>query len=264
MPLNWMDVSPLSFNTLLLLEQVQLSWLPGWAPEPELAIALQANPVVEWYLRHKCPQISKWVDQVMAQAPVFHPSPEEVRQAEILVLGYLEDLVVYAVDPAVYDAQPFLGWDSQELTAIVNFAGKLVADVGSGTGRLALVAAPLAQAVFAVEPVTNLRRYLKEKSRRMGFTNVYPLDGLITDLPFPAAFLDVVMSGHVFGDDFERELAELERVTRRGGQVVFCPGSSQSQADAHKFLTAHGYAWGWFEEPRDGMKRKYWKTIGNE
>ena len=29
MPRDWMDVSHLSFNSLLLLEQVQLSWLPG-------------------------------------------------------------------------------------------------------------------------------------------------------------------------------------------------------------------------------------------
>ena len=60
MPLNWMDVSDLSFNTVLLLEQVQLSWLPGWMPEPEMAVALQANPVVAWYMRHKCPSIAGW------------------------------------------------------------------------------------------------------------------------------------------------------------------------------------------------------------
>jgi hypothetical protein len=44
MPVNWMDVTSLSFNNLLLLERVQLSWFPGWLPEPELAIALRANP----------------------------------------------------------------------------------------------------------------------------------------------------------------------------------------------------------------------------
>lgn len=43
MPREWMDVSHLSFNTLLLLEQVQLSWLPGWLPENDLRIALRAN-----------------------------------------------------------------------------------------------------------------------------------------------------------------------------------------------------------------------------
>jgi len=47
MTVNWIDVSNLSFNTLLLLERVQLSWFPSWLPEEELAIALSANPTVE-------------------------------------------------------------------------------------------------------------------------------------------------------------------------------------------------------------------------
>ena len=57
MAVNWIDVTTLSFNVLLLLERVQLSWLPGWVPEDELAIALKANPVVEWYMRQKCPSV---------------------------------------------------------------------------------------------------------------------------------------------------------------------------------------------------------------
>ena len=68
MSVNWIDVSSLSFNSLLLLERVQLSWFPGWLPETELAIALRANPVVEWYLRHKCPDLGVWLDGVLARA----------------------------------------------------------------------------------------------------------------------------------------------------------------------------------------------------
>ena len=62
MSLNWIDVTNVSFNTLLLLEREQLSWLPGWLPEPELATALKAHPAVEWYLRHKNPDLNSWVD----------------------------------------------------------------------------------------------------------------------------------------------------------------------------------------------------------
>ena len=125
----------------------------------------------------------------------------------------INDLLVCAVDPASYDARPFLEWDSRELTELVDFTGKTVIDVGSGTGRLALVAA----AVFAVEPIGNLRRFLVEKVRRQGDSNVYPADGLVTDVPFPNGFADVTMGGHVFGDDPEAEVREVLRVTKPGG-----------------------------------------------
>jgi len=166
-PLDWLDVTDLSFNSLLLLERVQLSWFPGWVPERELGTALRANPVVEWYLRHKCPELGAWLDGVMSAAPTGN-DVDSVRDAEETVMRSINDLLVYVVDPASYDARPFLEWDSRELTELVDFTGKTVIDVGSGTGRLALVAAPTAVAVFAVEPVGNLRRFLAEKARRQG------------------------------------------------------------------------------------------------
>jgi SAM-dependent methyltransferase len=258
MVLKWMDVSDLSFNGLTLLETVQLSWMPGWLPEPELAVALRANPAVEWFMRHKCPNISPWLDQVLAR-PL---NPEiDIRSSELAVLRSLVDLLVYALDPAVYDAQAFTGWDDRELLELADFRDKLVLDIGAGTGRLALTVAPLARSVFAVEPVGNLRVYLKTKARQQGLKNLYAVDGLITDIPFPDGFADVVMGGHVFGEFLAEELAELERVVCPGGQILLVPASSAHGDDPnHAFLTAHGFAWDEFEEPGDGLKRKYWKT----
>lgn len=262
MPLDWMDVSQLSFNTVLLLEQVQLSWLPGWLPEAALGAALQANPVVAWYMRHKCPQIAPWLDAVLAGVPADQPGdPAAVRRAEIEVLAAMTDLLVYAVDPARYDAQSFLGWDSDELLSLVDFTGKIVIDVGAGTGRLAFLAAEKAHAVFAVEPVTNLRVYLKQKAQARGAQNVYPVDGLITDLPFPAHFADVTMGGHVFGEDVSAEYHELRRVTKVGGLIILCPGNGDVDNAVHTFLVNHGFQWARFEEPRDGWKRKYWRRV---
>jgi len=262
MPVNWMDVTSLSFNTLLLLEPVQLGWFPGWLPETDLAVALRANPVVEWYLRHKSPQLNKWLDQVMAtlqESPLTNT--EEIRRAEVAVLEAITDLLVYAVDPAIYDAQPFLNWDSSELMSLVDFTGKTVIDVGAGTGRLALIAAKKADTVFAVEPVANLRYYLKAKARRRGLINVYPVDGLITDIPFPDEFADVTMGGHVFGDRPEQEHQEMARVTKPGGMIILCPGNNDRDNDRHRFLVSEGFHWSRFEEPEDGIVRKYWKAV---
>lgn len=263
MRLNWMDVTPLSFNTLLLLERLQLSWLPGWTtcPRPELALALNHHPVVEWYLRHQCPEINPFLDEVMALSLPPNASPARVRQAEVTVLESLMDLVVYAVDPAQYDAQSFLGWNDQELLCLADFQCKTVIDIGSGTGRLAFAVAPLAKTVFAVEPVSNLRRVIREKAKARGIHNVYAVDGTITQVPFPEGFADVTMEGHVYGDEPLAEKVEMERVTRHGGMVIHMPGHIDRDDEVHRYLMAEGYSWARFEEPGDGWKRKYWKKI---
>jgi len=261
MHLNWIDVSDLSFNTLLLLERVQLSWFPGWVPEEDLSIALQGNPAVEWYLRHKCPEINKWLDEVLS-AHTFSPplSPDRIHQAELEIMNTINDLIVYVVDPTLYDARPFLGWDSSELRRLTDFTGKVVIDIGSGTGKLAFVAAEAAAAVFAVEPVNNLRRYIKQKARQQNLRNVFPVDGIITDLPFPDAFVDITMGGHVYGTRPAEEYAEMKRVTKPGGMLILCPGTDMEENEAHKYLMSQDFNCKEFDEI-EGMKRKYWKQI---
>lgn len=266
MAVNWMDVSDLSFNALLLLERVQLGWLPGWLDEEKLAVALRANPHVEWYMRHKNPVLNGWLDRVMSlsadENPVAEVRVDLYRQAEIYIMRQINDLLVYALDPRIYAARPFLTWPDEALTEIVDFSGKRVLDIGAGTGRLTFVAAPTAEVVWPVEPVENLRRYLREKAAEKGYANVFPVDGLITAIPFPDDFADVAMGGHVFGDDPEAEVAEMERVTRPGGMVVFMPATNQEGDDEnHRLLLAHGYRWDSFEEPEEGIKRKYWKRL---
>lgn len=262
MPLDWIDVQPLSFNSLLLLEREQLSWFPGWLDEADLGLALHGNPVVAWYLRHKCPEITGWVDEVCRRARVSLPSsPERLRQAELHILSQINDLLVYAVDPAIYDTLPFTRWDSQELRLLADWTNKLVIDVGSGTGRLAFVAAEAgARGVFAVEPVGNLRGYIRQKAASLGLRNVFAIDGLITRLPFPDDFVDITMGGHVFGDHPQAEYAEMARVTKAGGRLILCPGSSEREGAAHDYLLSEGFEWAWFEEPGEGLKRKYWKV----
>jgi ubiquinone/menaquinone biosynthesis C-methylase UbiE len=143
----------------------------------------------------------------------------------------------------------------------VDFTGKVVIDVGAGTGRLTLTAAPWAAHVFAVEPVANLRLYLKVQANARGLRNVFPIDGLITDIPFPDRFADITVGGHVFGDLPHEECRELWRVTKPGGMVILCPGNNDEDNAVHDLLVSQGFAWSRFEEPQDGMKRKYWATM---
>jgi SAM-dependent methyltransferase len=199
------------------------------------------------------------LDQVLSAHPASAaPIAERIRLAEINILNRINDWVVYVVDPTIYDAQPFLGWDSDELRSVTDFSGKTVIDIGSGTGRLAFTAAEKAAAVYAIEPVGNLRIYIKHKARVQNLNNIFVVDGLITDLPFPAGFSDITMGGHVLGDHPQTEYAEMKRVTKTGGMLILCPGTSLGETKAHDFLVSRGFSWSVFEEPRDGPKRKYW------
>jgi len=69
------------------------------------------------------------------------------------------------------------------------------------------------------------------------------------------------MGGHVFGDHPEEEYAEMVRVTKPGGMVILCPGNNDRDEGWHSFLVDQGFEWSRFEEPGDGIKRKYWKVI---
>jgi hypothetical protein len=71
----------ISFNVLLLLEGVQLSWFPGWLPETGFAIALRANPVVEWYMQHRCPEFEEGLRMGDLTDRGHQPSPEDIRLA---------------------------------------------------------------------------------------------------------------------------------------------------------------------------------------
>ncbi|MFW9842200.1 MAG: class I SAM-dependent methyltransferase [Candidatus Thorarchaeota archaeon] len=173
----------------------------------------------------------------------------------------LNDFIVYIVDPAASDKLPFLKWDSEELLSLTDFFEKSVIDVRTGTGRLTFAVAAMASQVFAVEPVANLRAYLRERAEEQGLSNVYPVDGIKTQIPLPDRFADITMGGHVFGDQPEEEYRELVRVTKRGGMVILCPGNNDEDNSVHNFLVPNGFEWSRFEEPKDGMKRKYWTTV---
>lgn len=242
MALDWIDVNDYDFNCILLMERFQLNYLCGWGEKihGELGVALKAHPAVKWYIAHLLPEYAELLDRLTADAP--DASAEELRRCECAVMAWMEDFVTYTTPEVMATKCPFVyGWDKARLFELADFTGKRVLDVGSGNGRLTFTAAEKAAEVYAVEPVETLRHFLREKCRDDGISNIRVTDGFVEDLPYPDSTFDIVISGHVVGDDYDRELAELERVCKPGGIILDVPGDQHRDIGVKEAMTSRGF-----------------------
>lgn len=249
MSLGWINPNDYSFNSLLLLERFQIRIMlrhAGWRVDNDewkrsMGIALKANPTVEWYLRHRCPECAPIVDELVAGAPVVS-SPDQIRAAEEYVMAGVEDFIVYTTPEVMAEKCDFIrGWNKERLFQLADFTGKTVLDVGAGSGRLTFAAAEKAAWVYASEPVGTLREFMRDKIAREDIKNVRVLDGLVTEIPFPDDTFDIVMSGHVIGDEWAAEIAEMTRVCKSGGWLIDCPGDSVGDMSPSPELTSRGW-----------------------
>ena len=103
------------------------------------------------------------------------------------------------------------------MTAIADWSGRAVLDVGCGTGFHLPRFAERAARVTGVEPHPDLAALARRRTRRL--TNVTVSQGTAQALPVPDASVDVVHArwAYFFGPGCEPGLAELGRVVRRGG-----------------------------------------------
>jgi SAM-dependent methyltransferase len=105
------------------------------------------------------------------------------------------------------------------LCARYAFGPKLL-DVGIGTGRASL---PLARAGFDVTGVDSSLAMLEQTRKLAGDTPIRLLQGDIANLEFADGEFDCVMSLNVLVHfpNWQDILAELQRVTRPGGRILF-------------------------------------------
>lgn len=268
MSYGWIDAKAFSFNALLLLD----SWIVRYISQdknPEfnqkLAAALAANPAVCWYFGNRCPDCREYYENLAGSAPAG-VSGQYIRECEIYVLDALETFIVYLY-PAIMDELPYIKtWEKERLLSMVDFTGKTVLDIGSGTGRLAIAAASLAKLVYACEPVDRLREYLREKLQRLQIKNVFVVDGTLEMLPFPDESFDIVVSGHVFGDDHKKELQQMSRVTKVGGYIIDCPGEeTEKQPNGpKKEMLKLGFEHAHYVSKLGGDVYRYWKRRTSE
>lgn len=101
--------------------------------------------------------------------------------------------------------------------------GERVLDLATGTGITAIAARERGAIVTGLDLTPELLAVARAKARAEGFDDVEFREGDAENLPFADASFDVVLStcGHMFVPDQAKVAAEMARVTRPGGRVVF-------------------------------------------
>ncbi len=110
---------------------------------------------------------------------------------------------------------------------VVAFAGvargERVLDVGTGTGVVALTAARAGAAVTGLDLTPELLVQARDNECIAGLDGIEWTEGDAESLPYPDASFDVVLSqfGHMFAPRPEVAAAEMRRVLKPGGRIVF-------------------------------------------
>ena len=242
--LGWINPEDYTFDCMLRMERFQIRLMMenlDKETEASMAVALKANPKVKWLFERKCPEETERIRTMTARVSADF-TPEQIRAAEVKVLGEFEDFVIYTTPEVMGEKCDFIyGWNRKRLFELCELEGKTVLDAGSGTGRLAFAAAEKAAFVVASEPVDSLREYMRDEIVRRGIRNMRVCDGLCDSLPFPDNSFDIVMSGHVVGDRFREEVDELTRIAKPGGWLLDIPGDQHHQTGRNEQLLADGW-----------------------
>ena len=176
----------------------------------------------------------------------------------------------------LYFAENAADWDSIRAlhvaedaveTAIVRALGDRrfdsLLDLGTGTGRLLELLAPLYARGVGVDASPNMLAVARANLDRAGIANAQVRLGDIYNLPLPRNSFDVVTIHQVlhYLDDPERALAEAARVLRPGGRLLivdFAPHDLEylREAQAHRRLGfGHEAVRQWIEAPGLALDR---------
>ena len=185
-----------------------------------------------------------------------------MREAETSILQTHETFVVYAYPEVMERVNYIRNWDPKYLYELVDLENKVVLDVGSGTGRLAFAAAKKASRVYASDPCDQLREYMRDRIKRERITNMKVLDGEVLCLPYEDNTFDVVLSGHVVGDFYDEEIAEMFRITKNGGWIIVCNGDDEFKRNApNGEMVIRGFEWFCHESVEGGIIYNYRKQV---
>ncbi|MCD4789016.1 MAG: class I SAM-dependent methyltransferase [Bacteroidales bacterium] len=253
----------LNAEDLLFLETFQIKYLPDRVPQKEFSVLLRANPIIHRYLISKYPPIEIFINTILKEnVPINNKNIIEEYCQELL--WEIADLIAYNKYPEVYDAKVEFTWELNEIIPGKSLKGKIVIDAGAGTGKLAFRVAKYARTIYAVEPASSFRSFIRDKVKKNKVKNLYTIDGFLDSIPLPDNSADVLMTSNAIGWNLEDELIEIERVLKPGAIAIHLIRNSDPNTENpfHDILISPAWKYVCTKFQDTGrLKLKYSKTI---
>lgn len=153
----------------------------------------------------------------------------------------------------------------RKLSQLVTFDSTDVIDLGSGTGRLARLLAPIARSIYALDASPNMAEVAAEKLRETGLRNWGVAAADHRSLPIADQVADIAISGwsmvylvvwneSTWESELAKGLAEMKRILRPGGSIVILetlgtgyesPHPPENLAEYFSFLEHQGFESSW-------------------
>ncbi len=238
---NWINGKDFDINCFFLMDRWMLNMIFSKYEKTDiddfhridvtLATLIKQSPRLQWFIMRKAPELRKSIENLVKGAdPKL--TGKKLRLREIELMEEMETDVVYTKPKIMVSSCNYItAWDEETLYGLVDLHDKVVLDLGAGTGRLTFAAAKRAKRVYASEPVDMLREHMRDKIRLENIQNVKVLDGIVMNIPYEDDTFDVVLSGHVVGEDTDAEVKEMTRVAKDGGKIVVCNGDDDIKRD---------------------------------
>ena len=253
----------LQVEDLFLLESFQIKYLQDRVPTKEFSAMLRAYPYLQRFLILKCPLIEDFIHTVLNENPEI-ANKDEIDAYCNELLWEIADLIVYNKYPEIYDDKVSFNWEIEEIIPKDTLKRKAVADVGAGSGMLAFLLAQYAKTVYAIEPIPGFREFIRAKAIKEKFSNIYTIEGFLDIIPLPDNSLDVLFTSNAIGWNIDKELQEIERVVKPGGQAIHIMRVNENvfENPVHKKLVSPDWKYDFFEyKDNRGLKRKWKKFI---
>lgn len=250
----------IDIEDLLLLEPFQIRYLPVRVPQKEFATVLRTYPIIHRFLQKKEPSIRPFLEKVLAEnKPVRkQKNIEEYCNELIWEIG---ELIIYNKYPETYDEKIKFTWQIEEIIDPNKLSNKTIADVGAGSGLLTLLLANHAKTIYAIEPLSSFRCFMRKRFQDNHLTNTYVMEGFLDRIPLPEHSLDILFTSNALGWNFDNEQKEIQRVIKPGGEVIHLMRAFDKDVVSphHEKLLEHNYQYQQLKD--EGFKAKYYKIV---